>query len=108
MNTATHTPGPWFAHKSERTMLAPGLRRFGWTIMPNSGMAAVSIADLTPGTTTDRIEPIAEANAKLIAAAPDMLAALRQVLEFMDNGTPLRPGALLVDDIRAAVAKATA
>ena len=41
----------------------------------------------------------------LLHAAPDMLAALEAVCEFIDFGTPVRPGALIVDDIKAAIAK---
>jgi hypothetical protein len=47
-----------------------------------------------------------EANARLIAAAPDLLAACRDVLEFLDNGSPLQPGSLLHQEIEAAVARA--
>tara|TARA_R110000824_G_scaffold19809_4_gene75933 strand:+ start:738 stop:1043 length:306 start_codon:yes stop_codon:yes gene_type:complete len=53
-----------------------------------------------------KFAPYKEANARLIAAAPDMLAALEAVCEFIDFGTPVRPGALIVDDIKAAIAKA--
>ena len=44
--------------------------------------------------------------ADLLCAAPDLLAALEAVCKFIDNGTPVRPGALIVDDIKAAIAKA--
>jgi hypothetical protein len=44
--------------------------------------------------------------ADLLCAAPDMLAALEAVCKFIDNGTPVRPGALIVDDIKAAIARA--
>lgn len=41
-----------------------------------------------------------------IWAAPDGLRALKAVMEFIDNGTPIYPGALLVDEvIRPAIAK---
>lgn len=46
-------------------------------------------------------------NARMLAAAPDMLAALQSLMEFWDNGTPVQPSALAVDEARAAIAKAT-
>ena len=55
-----HTPGPW-----EESVLSDGTE---WTVIgPNEDM----LADLSQ---CDN----AEANARLIAAAPDMFAALRQ------------------------------
>lgn len=44
--------------------------------------------------------------ARRYAAASEMFTVLKQVLEFMDHGTALHPGALLVDDIRSAMAMA--
>lgn len=34
-----------------------------------------------------------------------LLAALEECIEFWDNGSPVHPGALLVDEIRALLAK---
>ncbi len=45
-------------------------------------------------------------NARLISAAPDLLAAMLRLLEYPDNNTPLHPGSLDWEDARAAVAKA--
>ena len=45
-------------------------------------------------------------NAFLLAAAPDLLEVCLAMLEFFDNGTPVQPGAEVVADMRAAVAKA--
>ncbi len=42
----------------------------------------------------------------LFIAAPDLLEACKGVMDFMDGGVPLRPGSLLCDGIRAAIAKA--
>ena len=72
MITHTHTTGPWVAHKY------PTKRGYGFVIQSKQSRG-ISIASLSPGDTTDRIEPIAEANARLIAAAPDMLSALVRV-----------------------------
>ena len=56
----THTPGPWVAER----------RRFGsWTVLSPEGFYIV-----------DRVLSITdiEANARLIAAAPELLAALKE------------------------------
>jgi hypothetical protein len=50
----------------------------------------------------------ANANAQLMAAAPDLLAAALALVEFWDNGTPVQPGAEVVADLRVAIAKAKA
>ena len=47
-----------------------------------------------------------KANACLIAAAPDQNTILKALLEFWDNGTPIHPGAEIVDEVRAVVRKA--
>lgn len=52
-------------------------------------------------------QPATEAEGILLAAAPELLAALKELLEYADNGTPIRPGALVLDDARAAIARAT-
>ena len=87
MNAANHTPGPW-RHvrnaKGELFILAFG----GQTELPET-----------------------EANARLIAAAPDLLAALQTVIESADDTgcssdlTVVESAA--VDQARTAIAKAT-
>ena len=47
------------------------------------------------------------ANAKLIAAAPELLEVLDDLLEYIDNYTPYEVKELLIDNAHAAVAKAT-
>lgn len=44
-----------------------------------------------------------EARAKAIVAVPQLVAALEAILEFADNGTPIHPGALVLDDARKAL-----
>lgn len=41
-----------------------------------------------------------------LAAAPELAEALRSLMEFWDNGTPVRPGTEVVGEARAALAKA--
>ena len=90
MNPAKHTPGPW------RTEPAP--HRSHWIL----GSVPVALT----------VEP-SEANARLIAAAPDLLAALRDMIDryaraMKDSGVSHYPEAMVeIRSARAAIAKAT-
>jgi hypothetical protein len=53
------------------------------------------------GTTRDDLEEV-EANAKLIAAAPDMFKAIESILPYIENFPPF-----IQEDIEAAIKKAT-
>jgi hypothetical protein len=64
-----HTPGPWYA-------LAEGVADAA------IGYRAVIDSD---GYTVCNPSPMGEANARLIAAAPDMYALLRDVVALLDN-----------------------
>ena len=88
-----HTPGPWRAY-----LLADST---SWFV--NSG----------PSTQRNEVEiqlpahwASAEANARLIAAAPDMLAALERALDCLTTESPFASGSPLDGEIRAAIAKA--
>jgi hypothetical protein len=87
-----HTPGPWVVDKAPST-----LGGNGFTVRAGGAIICTAF----PGASTDRIEPVAELNARLIAAAPDLLEALR----------PLTEGVYWITDAqvkaaRAAIAKA--
>jgi hypothetical protein len=91
--TATHTPGPWIADKL--------LDRNAYNIFASGHCTA--LLTLEPGR-YDGASPLcrnATADARLIAAAPDMLAALQHVLE-----RATMPG-FLRDEVKAAIARAT-
>ena len=47
-----------------------------------------------------------EANARLMAAAPDLLAALEVIVKFLGDGPELPPGLKLYERAQAAIAKA--
>lgn len=82
---SAHTPGPWVAdHDNVRT--------------PDDGGMVAKVAGDT--------DSQAYANARLIAAAPDLLAALRDLVsaEGLPEGYANR--AMLIDAARAALAKA--
>jgi hypothetical protein len=88
MSEAKHTPGPW-----QREV---GAGRGAWIMGPTKEWAALACGD------TDRR---AEANARLIAAAPDMLAALKQVEAEMRAGFGSSFGETR-EQVRRAIAKA--
>jgi hypothetical protein len=71
MSDTKHTPGPWY-HDSDCETHAPVIH-FG---VGNGGFS------LHPDT------PNADANAILIAAAPDLLEALRQISGMTAPGSP--------------------
>src|SRR5919201_3936496 len=94
-----HTPGPWGVSGE---VLNQGL------VVSAPGRRARQIVALVQAEIGYQADPApeAEANARLIALAPDLLAACRGVLEFLDNGTPIHPGSLLEEELQALVAKA--
>jgi hypothetical protein len=96
-----HTPGPWHVHDGRYTeIFRPKRTVFAWPDGdPSYGPVAVAFCDFhTP--------EIAEANARLIAAAPDLLAAAKRALNvFKSQGESVRPGNVL-GALEAAIAKA--
>jgi hypothetical protein len=109
MSDVKHTPGPWTAREQKNRsgivigwiVEAENGDRIGW---PSYANAESNEGDRAPFATT-------AANARLIAAAPDMLAALKHVDERVIGPSPDEP--LLHPDIseawrvvRAAIAKA--
>jgi hypothetical protein len=88
-----HTPGPWLARMEDHTIFV--------------GTGTQNVAEVIPDT-MDEAE--LRANARLIAAAPDLLAALQTLLADMEaeyrdrNGDADHDG---MDKARAAVAGAT-
>jgi hypothetical protein len=97
------TPGPWSITEHNRSD-GKGLARSIWPD-DRSGRVCGKIADVSRNAIVSDNE--SAANARLIAAAPDMAAVLKSLIEFWDNVTPVHPGAEIVDDARAAIAKST-
>lgn len=99
--TAQHTPGPW--HFSEN------LRGGAFEIRePDSDAIIADIVDGAHVSSDDGDPEIdwetQEANARLIAAAPELLAALEDVCGYC---APLSPrGKAAIDEARAIIAKA--
>ena len=88
---ATHTPGPWVVHP---TTHHPAVRSVGTS---DTGPRRICTVGSMNG------NPVDKKNARLIAAAPDLLEALKAMTE-QTNSTEL---AAACDKARAAIAKAT-
>ena len=88
-----HTPGPWTFYAS-----LPSTEP-NWHIVTNSSrMRVLANVHIEPGNATDH------ANARLIAAAPELLAALQELLSEM--GEFHNPNTEGWNMARAAIAKA--
>ena len=74
-----HTLGPWRLHKYPVVNGGSGFQ------ITSKELHGITIANLSPGTTSDRIESICEANAHLIAAAPELLDSLL----YVDSAAPV-------------------
>ena len=73
---AKHTPGPWSIGEHQKIIST------GWSIrIPSDGSAIAYVLG--------ERNPELQANARLIAAAPDLLAALKELLHMPEfDGTP--------------------
>ena len=90
---SAHTPGPWRAVPN-----APGISD---TVIDSGRMV---VADVISRKSTDELR----ANARLIAAAPDLLEALRALVDLQEANEASETKALdFWDHARAAIAKAT-
>lgn len=95
MTDTRHTPGPWASEvrTTREHECAPGLwmRSPSGTVFDTGNLAAW---------------PIKPADKALLDAAPELLAALRDVLECVSD-SDFTPGSVVLSDARAAIAKAT-
>ena len=97
MTNAKHTPGPWSLEA-------------GRSISTSSGSFYLSYGkDKASGAPLFSNFCELDANARLIAAAPDLLAALELCFQYVNGGDNLRPGLQheAFEAARAAIAKAT-
>lgn len=113
---AQHTPGPWWVGEGGYAdyVFAPD----GYEVMQSplyahihhefrAGRMGDGHWGTTPGAFIERDEGIAEANARLTAAAPDLLEALRWFINDIDSRkTSMVDFDQAVLDARAAIAKA--
>jgi hypothetical protein len=75
MSTSTYTPGPWIARPY------PESKNHRITI--TGATSPIPIAEIVP-TTMKGYDPLAEANGRLIAAAPRLLAAYQDMAELVE------------------------
>ena len=76
---AEHTPGPWFTGSSPNHASRVYARR------PSEGARQVAVCDCEQHEWLPRSREENRANARLIAAAPDLLAACEELLRLWDN-----------------------
>lgn len=99
-----HTPGPWSVPHSadEESGCSCGY------VFSESQRGFGAVATVPFGG-EDENYPLAKANAKLIAAAPDLLEALQPFLDFADRELDLHGDVIpesIIEAARAAIAKA--
>jgi hypothetical protein len=87
MTTTTHTPGPWY-----------------W--QPTAGNHDFLICPEGPGNTIAIVRDFDEANARLIAAAPELLAAIQRIVNDNEPGEDALLTAGGYNQACAAIAKA--
>lgn len=92
-----HTPGPWYNHGLDGIF---DNRTHGPSIQSGNGKVICAVeaidADLP-----DFINEERQANASLIAAAPEMFALIKQVVNETDNETWLTIGNKIIDSIES-------
>src|SRR5438309_136543 len=86
---AAHTPGPWFAHKPVNVKRMDFGVTAGKPYDPSKG-ALRRIAWVGNSVHSNQeLQDEVWANTRLIAAAPEMLAALKAANQFITNGIEL-------------------
>jgi hypothetical protein len=89
--TTTHTPGPWAVIEEDCDFSIDGEGWFdgqkvkGWVIVGNPDDPNMAIAVIDTGAAPYWDDERLDANARLIAAAPDLLSALRAILAEADT-----------------------
>lgn len=103
-NVGRHTPGPWdVSHDGDHWPLVMGGGKIVANINPESFHGGVA----------DLVEMPAEANARLISAAPDLLDALTELHAAMaryegdSDGEPTSDHGRMMRKVRSALARAT-
>ena len=82
-NKTTHTPGPW--EQSGEYIQARG-PEFGHYPYQRARLTIATVHPLADGQNNAMLEGQDMANARLIAAAPDLLAAAKEVLDTLNDG----------------------
>ena len=99
MSEPKHTPGPWVVDYSPKTGRPLGITAPGDEGIPGAVGCVVRRNGIgLPGSET------AQANARLIAAAPDLLRILGELCRYAEGANSKVDD--LIDEARAAIAKA--
>ena len=96
--SATHTQGPWFTHYEGAVL----------HVIPCTHPTAGTVQICTANGTAYRAKSETEANFRLIAAAPELLAALIEILDASNKPANERWLSNVRSHAIAAIAKATA
>lgn len=100
----SHTPGPWICEKQSDDAVFTAI---GETIAIIGGEACEERVEFIVGRSCDygpHGDAQTEANAKLIAAAPEMLSILKRIIAVDDRGDTPSPS--LMEEALAVVKKA--
>lgn len=95
------TPGPWF-----RVSLLTNSKLAIKSASKTFPIANAMVIDLSRHENKFAPDSEAEANANLIAAAPDLLEVIQIALEMLNKGVNISTHMALHENIKAAVAKA--
>lgn len=119
MSQAQHTPGPW-TYEGGHTHRQFNIRMLGHLIGTRDEAKHIcTVNNLPPHVLANRDPVTAEANARLIAAAPDLLAALQYAAQFLADEVEQRglagsemtdyqdEAVQALDRVEAAIANAT-
>jgi len=102
MSETKHTPGPWVA----REQMSKEGRSLGWIVEHDNGRIGwSSYATAEPNDGEGPPFPVSAANARMIAASPEMAEAIEQALDDMQDGHSVCEQAKQM--LRDALAKAT-
>lgn len=99
----THTPGPWELSEAQYKDGFGTYRRVEQVEQFGDVVASVCIRHAVNHT----LNAAGDANARLIAAAPDLLEACQALIAHCDKNPPMGDSLWSVQQIRTAIAKAT-
>lgn len=105
MSESKHTAGPWVAnqsrHNPEAYDITPAASNgLGWVTLPDEDPSGVGVYMQVGGICS-------AADARLIAAAPELLEALDWLVSCLGDGSLQNDGGFYLAKARAAILKAT-